>query len=662
MGVNTGTNRSRGGLLVQDNNTTTPEDTVFAYGVREIIVTTGTLTNNGQGTVTITTGGGSGGSGTVTSVTLDADSTGLQISSGTSQTITTSGTFTLGGTLVAGNGGTGMNTYNKGDLIVGGTINPLETLGTGGRTAGDFLTIKAGLVELEWSSVLPVANGGTGLTSYSKGDIIYADTGGILFELAIGNTGDVLTVSATGIPEWAPASGSGSGTVNSGTLGEIAYYAATGTAVSGNSGLTFTEAAGVQTFKVSGSEVRTQIEDTTAAVGSRAVITLDPSVPDGTGGVAMFWGTDTTNDQYMKIGAYSGGNNFETKSRDFRIFGATGNLMLMDESAQTSGFGNYYSFTALPTYQLEGGVTNATTNTTISPVAARRGCTGNPAVGIGAGYDFVVQTSNTPSFALGSQIQSKWASGTTSNENFDLYFNTMQGGSTPPATRMIIKGDTGDIYVGKAAFIGGSLSGGVGFTVENGNSMLVSGIAGGAGIAVTNGSIDASGGNINAPNDTINAGKGMSIAAGDLTWGGGSLKQNDPGAYGGSFNDQEFVTRICGTLTTPSAIPDGSALDEVTLLGATWTLEGGNYTMGSAGGVTGYDGTYAGATSTFVSYGTSVTVNLTDSSIFDTVVCGGSVSTVGFTIAELEPFTMQVIGKTAVGNLTIQVFGNAVPL
>ena len=148
MGVNTGTNRSRGGLLVQDNNTTTPEDTVFAYGVREIIVTTGTLTNNGQGTVTITTGGGGGGgSGTVTSVTLNAATTGLTISGGTSQTITTSGTFTLGGTLVPANGGTGMNTYNKGDLIVGGTTNPLETLGTGGRTAGDFLTIKAGALQ-----------------------------------------------------------------------------------------------------------------------------------------------------------------------------------------------------------------------------------------------------------------------------------------------------------------------------------------------------------------------------------------------------------------------------------------------------------------------------------------------------------------------------------
>ena len=107
MGVNTGTNRSRGGLLVQDNNTATPEDTVFAYGVREIIVTTGTLVNNGQGTVTITTGGGGGGgSGTVTSITNAADS-------GTGTAITTSGTFTY-------TGGTNITTAVSGTTV---TIN-----------------------------------------------------------------------------------------------------------------------------------------------------------------------------------------------------------------------------------------------------------------------------------------------------------------------------------------------------------------------------------------------------------------------------------------------------------------------------------------------------------------------------------------------------------
>ena len=107
MGVNSGTNRSRGGLRVQDNNTVTPADTVWAYGVNEIVVTTGTLVNNGQGKVTITTGGGGGGgSGTVTSITNAADS-------GTGTAITTSGTFTY-------TGGTNITTAVSGTTV---TIN-----------------------------------------------------------------------------------------------------------------------------------------------------------------------------------------------------------------------------------------------------------------------------------------------------------------------------------------------------------------------------------------------------------------------------------------------------------------------------------------------------------------------------------------------------------
>jgi hypothetical protein len=56
-----------------------------------------------------------GGSGTVTSVALDTAATGLTVSGGTSQTITGAGTFTLGGTLAADYGGTGLGAPVAGD-------------------------------------------------------------------------------------------------------------------------------------------------------------------------------------------------------------------------------------------------------------------------------------------------------------------------------------------------------------------------------------------------------------------------------------------------------------------------------------------------------------------------------------------------------------------
>lgn len=78
-----------------------------------------------------------GGSGTVTSVTLNGGSTGLTVSGGVSQTITTSGTFTLGGTLSTANGGTGASLTATAGGAVYGTGTALQITEAG--TVGQFL-------------------------------------------------------------------------------------------------------------------------------------------------------------------------------------------------------------------------------------------------------------------------------------------------------------------------------------------------------------------------------------------------------------------------------------------------------------------------------------------------------------------------------------------
>lgn len=60
---------------------------------------------------------------------------------------------------------------------------------------------------------ITVANGGTNITSYTTGDILYASATNVLSKLPIGSTGEVLTVSGAGIPNW--TAGGGSGTVTS---------------------------------------------------------------------------------------------------------------------------------------------------------------------------------------------------------------------------------------------------------------------------------------------------------------------------------------------------------------------------------------------------------------------------------------------------------------
>ena len=85
-----------------------------------------------------------GGVGTVTSVALDTASTGLTVSGGTTQTITGSGTFTLGGTLGAANGGTGLGAPAVGDAgkVLTATAGGGYELATNG--AGTVTSVTAG--------------------------------------------------------------------------------------------------------------------------------------------------------------------------------------------------------------------------------------------------------------------------------------------------------------------------------------------------------------------------------------------------------------------------------------------------------------------------------------------------------------------------------------
>jgi hypothetical protein len=82
----------------------------------------------------------------------------------------------------------------------------------------DFVEVAGGKVDLTTDvvGVLPVANGGTNIASYTSGDMVYATGTTTLAKRGIGTTGQVLTV-AGGVPTWAtPASGLPSQTGNAG--------------------------------------------------------------------------------------------------------------------------------------------------------------------------------------------------------------------------------------------------------------------------------------------------------------------------------------------------------------------------------------------------------------------------------------------------------------
>ena len=106
-------------------------------------------------------------------------------------------------------------------------------------------TSSLGIALADTTGTLGATRGGTGLSSFSTGDLLYASGSNTLANRTIGTTGDVLSVVG-GIPTWVATSslgfsggGGGSGTVSSGLAGQVAFYGADGTAISGTSTLFF---------------------------------------------------------------------------------------------------------------------------------------------------------------------------------------------------------------------------------------------------------------------------------------------------------------------------------------------------------------------------------------------------------------------------------------
>ena len=167
-----------------------------------------------------------------------------------------------------------------------GTVTSVD--GSGGSTG---LTLTGGAITtsgtLTLGGTLAIGSGGTGLTTYTTGDILYASNSTTLAKLPIGSTGQVLKV-ASGIPSWATDQNSG-GTVTSITN---AADSGTGTAITGAGTFTYT----------GGTNITTSVSGTTVTINTSATTNVGTvtSVTAGTGMTQS--GTSTINPTLNVIG------------------------------------------------------------------------------------------------------------------------------------------------------------------------------------------------------------------------------------------------------------------------------------------------------------------------------------------------------------------------
>jgi len=184
-------------------------------------------------------------------------------------------TFTANG-VVYGNGTSALGVTaagTTGQVLIGNTGAAPTWGALSGSAVTTFQTSLSGLTPSSATSgavtlagTLGATSGGTGLTSYTTGDIIYASATNTLSKLAAGTNGQILTL-ASGVPSWAANSATGASF-------NVTDFTATA------SQTTFTVTYTVGLVEVYRNGVKLAIADYTASNGTTIVLATGANVGD----------------------------------------------------------------------------------------------------------------------------------------------------------------------------------------------------------------------------------------------------------------------------------------------------------------------------------------------------------------------------------------------
>jgi hypothetical protein len=130
-------------------------------------------------------------------------------------TIPTGATFTITDGLGVAGGGTGLTSLTAGDVLYATGTTTLAKLAKG--TAEQVLAMNSGATAPDWGSVdltvlptITAVKGGTGQTGFTAGDIFYANSTTTIAKLGVGSGSDTLKMnSGATAPEWVTVAASG---------------------------------------------------------------------------------------------------------------------------------------------------------------------------------------------------------------------------------------------------------------------------------------------------------------------------------------------------------------------------------------------------------------------------------------------------------------------
>jgi hypothetical protein len=188
---------------------------------------------------------------------------------------TSATTFTANGILYGnGTGALGVTAAGTTGQVLIGNTGAAPTWGAlSGSAVTTFQTSLSGLTPntatsgaVTLAGTLGATSGGTGLTSYTTGDIIYSSATNTLSKLAAGTNGYILTM-ASGVPSWAASTSSG-----------VSFVVTDFTATAGQTTFTVTYTVGL--VEVYRNGVKLAKADFTASNGTTIVLATGANVGD----------------------------------------------------------------------------------------------------------------------------------------------------------------------------------------------------------------------------------------------------------------------------------------------------------------------------------------------------------------------------------------------